>query len=67
MQPWGEQGFFRVVTSNAFDGNGDDFNLAIESSCGWAVPDRWKHASEYGFGEEKDPFKSKFGAAHFEH
>ena len=51
-QPWGEDGFFRIVTSNAFDGNGNDFNLAIETSCGWAVPSGWKHASEYGFTED---------------
>jgi hypothetical protein len=33
------QGFFRIVTSKAFEGRGADFNLAIELSCGWAVPD----------------------------
>lgn len=35
--PYGEQGFFRIVTSEAFDGRGNDYNLAIESDCGWAV------------------------------
>ncbi|EFN55280.1 hypothetical protein CHLNCDRAFT_35526 [Chlorella variabilis] len=45
-QPWGEQGFFRIVTSEAFDGRGNDFNLAIETSCGWAVPETWRDASE---------------------
>jgi cathepsin X len=38
-QPWGEQGFFRIVTSEAFDGRGNDYNLAIETACGWAVPE----------------------------
>lgn len=45
-EPWGEGGFFRIVTSSAFDYQGDDFNLAIESSCGWAVPSGWKHARD---------------------
>ncbi|KAI3428721.1 hypothetical protein D9Q98_007545 [Chlorella vulgaris] len=45
-QPWGEQGFFRIVTSEAFDGRGNDYNCAIEKSCGWAVPSGWRDASE---------------------
>ena len=32
------QGFFRIVTGEAFDGRDNDYNLAIETSCGWAVP-----------------------------
>lgn len=36
-EPWGEGGFFRIVTSEAFDGRGNDYNLAIESDCGWAA------------------------------
>jgi hypothetical protein len=29
----GEHGFFRIVTSNGMGGQGDDYNLAIESRC----------------------------------
>jgi len=52
-EPWGEQGFFRIVTSAAFDGRGNDYNLAIEGSCGWAVPTGWKKASDLGFGDDE--------------
>jgi len=31
-QPWGVNGFFRIIMGDA------DYNLAIESGCGWAVP-----------------------------
>jgi cathepsin X len=31
-QPWGVNGFFRIVMGQP------DYNLAIESGCGWAVP-----------------------------
>ena len=58
-QPWGEQGFFRVVTSEAFDGRGNDYNLAIEGSCGWAVPEvggRVMVAVVAGLGSEWRPW-----------
>nr|AEM00019.1 cathepsin X [Patiria pectinifera] len=32
-EPWGEQGWFRIVTSQYKGGKGDDYNLAIEKSC----------------------------------
>lgn len=44
---YGENGYFRIVTSNAFDGTGNDFNLGIENSCGWAIPGGWEHASTF--------------------
>lgn len=53
----GEWGFFRIPTSAALKGQGADYNLGIEESCGWAVPDGWKSAQELGFGDnsiEKD-------------
>jgi len=31
-QPWGVMGYFRIVMGDP------DYNLAIESGCGWAVP-----------------------------
>jgi cathepsin X len=33
-QPWGEQGFFRIVTSLYKDG-GDTYNLGIEDNCNY--------------------------------
>jgi cathepsin X len=51
-EPWGEQGFFRIVTSAAMEGKGDWYNLGIESSCGWAVPAGWKAAKDLGFNDD---------------
>jgi len=36
--PWGEEGWFRIVTSRYKNGKGDDYNLAIEKDCAFAVP-----------------------------
>nr|AFM37367.1 cathepsin Z1 [Dictyocaulus viviparus] len=36
--PWGEQGWFRIVTS-AYKNAGSKFNLKIEEDCVWADPD----------------------------
>lgn len=36
--PWGEVGFFRIVTSAYKNGKGDNYNLAIESNCAYADP-----------------------------
>jgi C1A family cysteine protease len=41
--PWGETGFFRIVTSTYKDGTGDKYNLLLEGDCGWAVPSGWVH------------------------
>jgi cathepsin X len=45
--PWGERGFFRIVTSAYKNGTGNDFNLLIETDCGWAVPDKWVEWDSY--------------------
>ena len=37
-QPWGEQGWFHIVTSLDKDGKGNEYNLGIESGCYFAVP-----------------------------
>jgi cathepsin X len=37
-EPWGESGWFRIVTSLYKDGAGDKYNLGIESECGYAIP-----------------------------
>jgi len=36
-QPWGEQGYFRIVTS-AYKNSGNTYNLAIEDDCSYADP-----------------------------
>ena len=36
--PWGEEGWFRIVTSKYKGGLGARFNLAIEETCAFAVP-----------------------------
>ncbi|KAL6780228.1 hypothetical protein ACKKBF_B13950 [Auxenochlorella protothecoides x Auxenochlorella symbiontica] len=43
-EPWGERGLFRIVTSNAFAGQGGNFNLLLETACAWGVPDDWVDA-----------------------
>lgn len=35
---WGEEGFFRIVTSAYKNGQGNKYNLAIEQDCAWGVP-----------------------------
>ena len=52
-EPWAERGYFRIVTSAAMDGRGADYNLGLESDCGWAVPEGWKAAREVGFGDSE--------------
>lgn len=36
--PWGENGYLRIVTSKYKNGEGNKYNLAIESGCAFAVP-----------------------------
>ncbi|KDD76065.1 hypothetical protein H632_c371p0, partial [Helicosporidium sp. ATCC 50920] len=45
-EPWGEEGFFRILTSAARGGRGDRYNLSIETACAWGVPDRWVNATQ---------------------
>ncbi|KAJ8041544.1 Cathepsin Z [Holothuria leucospilota] len=37
-EPWAESGWFRIVTSKYKGGEGDNYNLGIESSCAYADP-----------------------------
>ena len=37
-RPWGEKGWLRIVTSAYKGGEGDDYNLGIETGCAFAVP-----------------------------
>ena len=36
--PWGEKGWFRIVTSTYKAGEGNKYNLGIEQDCSFAVP-----------------------------
>eukprot|EP00111_Clytia_hemisphaerica_P024179 TCONS_00071254-protein len=37
-EPWGEHGWFKVPTSLYKNGDGNKYNLGIETQCSWAVP-----------------------------
>merc|ERR1712168_217910 len=44
-EPWGEKGWFRIVTSSYKGGQGNQYNLGIEKDCSWGVPiipESWK-------------------------
>jgi hypothetical protein len=48
-EPWGESGFFRLVTSAFKDGTGDKYNLGIETDCAFGVVEGWEDAANLGF------------------
>ena len=37
-EPWGEKGWFKIVTSLYKNGGGNHYNLGVEGNCAWAVP-----------------------------
>ncbi|XP_067324313.1 cathepsin Z-like [Anolis sagrei] len=37
-EPWGERGWFRIVTSAYKNGKGNDFNLGVEERCTYGDP-----------------------------
>ncbi|XP_055353389.1 LOW QUALITY PROTEIN: cathepsin Z-like [Paramacrobiotus metropolitanus] len=37
-EPWGEHGWFKIVTSKYKNGKGNDYNLNVESDCAYADP-----------------------------
>ena len=44
-EPWGEKGWFKIVTSSYKGGKGNQYNLGIEKDCSWGVPiipESWK-------------------------
>lgn len=45
-EPFGDLGFFRLVTSAAYNGTGDDYNLGIETDCAFGVPAGWRSARD---------------------
>ena len=49
---YGEDGFFRIVTSAFRGGRGGAYNLALETGCAWAVPGDWTDAADIGFVQE---------------
>ena len=49
-EPWGERGMFRIVTSAYKGGVGNDYNLALESGCGFGVPGSWEQAAKLDVG-----------------
>jgi hypothetical protein len=48
-EPWGESGFFRLVTSAFQDGTGDKYNLGIETDCAFGVVSGWEDAANLSF------------------
>lgn len=59
-EPWGETGFFRIVTSAFRDGQGDDYNLGLETDCAFGAVAGWEDAANLGVfdgpdGEEPQP------------
>ena len=40
----------QIVTSAYKGGNGNDYNLALESSCGFGVPSTWERAAGLDVG-----------------
>eukprot|EP00798_Chlamydomonas_sp_ICE-L_P000601 gene601-2027_t len=49
-EPWGEDGFARVVTSAYAKGQGNLYNMGIERECYFGVPSGWVQAKDLGFG-----------------
>jgi len=63
-EPWGENGFFRIVTSAWKGGKGDDYNLALEADCAFGVVDQWESAANLvDWDAEEDEEESASGAA----
>jgi cathepsin X len=66
-EPWGENGFFRIVTSTWKGGKGDDYNLGLEADCAFGVVDQWEPAANLGYGgddaEEEEESADVAGAS----
>lgn len=45
-EPYGESGFFRIVTSSYRGGAGADLNLGIEGDCAFGVVGGWRDAAD---------------------
>ncbi|EFJ51025.1 hypothetical protein VOLCADRAFT_120530 [Volvox carteri f. nagariensis] len=61
-EPWGEAGFMKLVTSAYKGGNGELYNLGIETECAFGVPESWVPAKDLGFGPLHDDLASNIRA-----
>lgn len=50
----GENGFFRIVTSTFKGGEGDNYNLGLETDCAFGAVAGWEDASNLGFDDGTD-------------
>jgi hypothetical protein len=50
----GENGFFRIVTSTFRDGQGDKYNLGLETDCAFGAVAGWEDASNLGIDDGPD-------------
>jgi cathepsin X len=62
-EPWGENGFFRIVTSAYKNGSGNYYNLNLEASCGWAVPSTITKSAALGLDRPVDTAKDVLSSA----
>lgn len=53
-EPWGESGFFRIVTSAFQGGEGNRYNLGIETDCAFGVVDGWRDAANMGYPTQEE-------------
>lgn len=50
----GENGFFRIVTSAFRGGEGDKYNLGLETDCAFGAVAGWEDAANLGIYDEPD-------------
>lgn len=60
---WGEDGFYRAVTSTYKNGQGSDYNGGLEYWCNFGVIDGWKSAAEMGFEFDPEALKTGWSAS----
>ena len=60
---WGEEGFYRTVTSKSMSAPGHTFNGGIEEWCSGGVVGEWTAAAELGFVFDEDPDDVEFDTA----
>lgn len=53
-EPWGENGFFRIVTSTFNGGQGDKYNLGLETDCAFGAVAGWEDAANLGIFDDDD-------------
>jgi hypothetical protein len=50
----GETGFFRIVTSTFRNGQGDKYNLGLESDCAFGAVTGWEDAANIAVFDDGD-------------